>query len=242
MTIKRGDRPRMGQSPVLDGTRMGDPRSRAGNAQGVGEGDILAPLKLVDGRLTLGLDPRSPIQKSAQGTVVLNLGPGLEVVLGSPPHLEIARGSSLVADQDGRLHARPHVGDVRGLEGAVRVVAKGIAEASIKAELGKGAAGRATQAVSKSTAVTCDEPSGQITMNAAALAASTSVVFRVNCSACQAGDVPCIAISGGATSGAYLLTPGSAVADGYFDVTLFNCTAGPLSEAVVINYALLRVT
>ena len=238
MTTKRGDRPRDGLSPVLESSGFGDPRARATQAAGVGEGDILAPLGLVDGRLTVRLDPRTPLVKTAQGTMAINLGPGLQVVLGSPPHLEVAHGQSLVRDPQGRLHARPLAADIRGLVGTVESLARSVVDQAT----GKGAAGRATQAVSKATTVTCNEPSGQIVMNGAALASMASVVFRVACSACQAGDVPCVAISGGATSGAYLVTAGSSVVDGAFDVTIFNCSGGPLSESVILNYALLRVT
>lgn len=218
---------------------MGDPRSRASNYQGIGEADISAPLALdAQGRATVLLDPRTPLVKTAQGTIAISLGPGLQVVLGSPPHLEVAHDESIQRDRSGRLVARPTASQIRGLEGAIDTLAKAVVDSAT----GKGAAGRANQAISKATSVTCDEPSGQIVMNAAALASMTSVTFRVNCAACDAGDVPCVAISGGATSGAYLLGPTSLVMKGAFDITIFNCSGGPLSEAVVLNYALQRVT
>ena len=101
------------------------------------------------------------------------------------------------------------------------------------------AQGTVTQATSKSTAVTLNKSAGQITMNAAALAANTAVSFTLNNSLISANDVVITNISAGGTSGAYTtyvssMTTGSAV------ITLRNMTAGSLSEAVVVNYALIH--
>ena len=101
------------------------------------------------------------------------------------------------------------------------------------------AQGTVTQATSKSTAVTLNKSAGQITMNAAALAASTAVSFTLNNSLISANDVVITNISAGGTSGAYTtyvssMTTGSAV------ITLRNMTAGSLSEAVVVNFALIH--
>ena len=101
------------------------------------------------------------------------------------------------------------------------------------------AQGTVTQATSKSTAVTLNKSAGQITMNGAALAASTAVSFTLNNSLLSANDIVITNISAGGTSGAYTtyvssMTTGSAV------ITLRNMTAGSLSEAVVINFALIH--
>jgi hypothetical protein len=102
-----------------------------------------------------------------------------------------------------------------------------------------GAGGTITQATSKSTGVTLNKVCGTITMNAAALAAATSVSFTLTNSAIAATDVPLVAIKSGATAGAYTLTV-DAVAAGTCQISLRNRTGGSLSEAVVINFALIK--
>jgi hypothetical protein len=108
-------------------------------------------------------------------------------------------------------------------------------------EIGYAAAaqGAVTQATSKSTAVTLNKSAGQITMNAEALATVTTVSFTLNNSIIGAKDTLIVCISSGATTGAYLvyvsnLTAGSAV------ISLRNFTAGTLSEAVVVNFAVIH--
>jgi hypothetical protein len=103
------------------------------------------------------------------------------------------------------------------------------------------AQGTITQATDKSTAVTLNKPAGRITMNGAALAANTAVSFTLNNSFISANDVLVVNVSAGGTAGAYTtyissMTAGSAV------VTLRNMTGGSLSEAVVLNYAIIHCT
>ena len=102
------------------------------------------------------------------------------------------------------------------------------------------AQGSVTQATSKSTAVTLDKSAGTITMNNAALAATTSVTFTLNNSLISANDAIILSfVNSGATRGSYTawvtsLTTGSAT------ITVRNITAGSLSEAVVLNYVVLH--
>jgi len=96
-----------------------------------------------------------------------------------------------------------------------------------------------TQATSKSTAVTLNAPTGRITMNGAALNATTNVTFTLNNSALHGNDVIVLAVSGGATAGAYNCWTSSLTA-GSCTITLRNISANPLSEAVVINFVILH--
>jgi hypothetical protein len=101
------------------------------------------------------------------------------------------------------------------------------------------AQGTVTQATSKATAVTLNTSAGRITMNGAALAGNTAESFTLNNSLISANDVLIVNVSAGGTAAAYTtyissMTAGSAV------VTLRNMTAGSLSEAVVINFALIH--
>jgi 1-aminocyclopropane-1-carboxylate deaminase/D-cysteine desulfhydrase-like pyridoxal-dependent ACC family enzyme len=108
-------------------------------------------------------------------------------------------------------------------------------------EIGYSAAaqGTVTQLTSKSTAVTLDKSAGRITMNGALLAANTAASFTLTNSLISTADSIIVNVSGGGTAAAYTtyissMTAGSAV------VTLRNMTAGDLSEAVIINFAIIH--
>jgi hypothetical protein len=109
------------------------------------------------------------------------------------------------------------------------------------AEIGYSAAaqGAVTQATSKSTGVTLNKSSGQITMNNASLAAGTTVLFTLTNSILSAKDVLIVNVGSGGTSGAYWPYVAN-VAAGSAVIGLYNNTAGPLGEAVVINYAIIH--
>ena len=101
------------------------------------------------------------------------------------------------------------------------------------------AQGTVTQATSKSTAVTLNKSAGQITMNNAALASVTNVTFTLNNSFISANDILILNVGSGATSGAYNCWV-SGLSAGAATITLRNISGGSLSEAVVINFALIH--
>jgi len=101
------------------------------------------------------------------------------------------------------------------------------------------AQGTVTQATSKSTGVTLNTPAGRITMNNAALAGNTAVSFTLTNSLISANDVIILNVSGGATAEAYT-TYVSSMTAGSASLTLRNLTAGSLSEAVILNYAIIH--
>tara|TARA_R110000868_G_scaffold334187_1_gene594858 strand:+ start:156 stop:557 length:402 start_codon:yes stop_codon:yes gene_type:complete len=102
-----------------------------------------------------------------------------------------------------------------------------------------GAQTAVTQATSKSTGVTANTSAGQITMNNASLATVTNVTFTLTNSVLTAKDVLILNVSGAATSGAYNCWV-SSMAAGSATITLRNISAGSLSEAVVINFAIIH--
>jgi hypothetical protein len=101
-----------------------------------------------------------------------------------------------------------------------------------------GAQGTVTQATDKSTAVTLNKSSGQITMNGAALASVTNVTFTLNNSLLSAKDVLILNATNG-TSGAYNCWVSSMTA-GSATITLRNISGGSLSEAVVLNFVIIH--
>ena len=102
-----------------------------------------------------------------------------------------------------------------------------------------GTGGTVTQATSKSTGVTLNKRCGQITMNNAALSAAAEVSFTFTNSTIAATDVVVTAISSGATAGAYN-THVDAIAAGSCRISITNFSAGPLSEAIVINFVVIK--
>ena len=101
------------------------------------------------------------------------------------------------------------------------------------------AQGTVTQATDKSTAATLNKSAGRITMNNAALASNTAVSFTLTNSLISANDTIIVNVSGGGTAGAYTtyvssMTAGSAV------ITLRNMSGGSLSEAVILNFAIIH--
>jgi hypothetical protein len=103
------------------------------------------------------------------------------------------------------------------------------------------ASGTVTQATSKSTAVTLNKSAGQIVMNNAALNAQTNVTFTLNNSTIGPNDVTILNVAAGATAGSYNCWISSKSA-GSCTITLRNITAATnLSEAVVINFAVIHV-
>ena len=109
-------------------------------------------------------------------------------------------------------------------------------------ELGYSSAaqGSVTQQTSKSTAVTLDKSAGRITMNNASLATATNATFTLNNALISANDAVILTISGGqATPGSYNVFANSLSA-GAVSITLRNISGGTLSEAVVINFAIIH--
>ncbi len=101
------------------------------------------------------------------------------------------------------------------------------------------AQGTVTQATSKSTGVTLNKSAGQITTNNAALASATNVTFTLTNSFISANDVLILNVGSGATAGAYNCWV-SSLSAGAVTITLRNISGGSLSEAVVINFALIH--
>lgn len=98
-----------------------------------------------------------------------------------------------------------------------------------------------TQLTSKSTSVICNGRTGQITTNNASLAKGDSVQFIVNNNQIvNSKDIIIVNISSGASSSSYQISVNS-VSVGSFGICITNNGTGPLAEALVINYAILRV-
>lgn len=102
--------------------------------------------------------------------------------------------------------------------------------------------GTATQLTNKSTPVTVNGRTGQITTNNASLAKGASVTFTVNNTfVTSVTDVPIVAIQSGATVDSYAISV-TQVQVGSFNITLTNNGAGPLADTIIINFAVMRIS
>jgi len=102
-----------------------------------------------------------------------------------------------------------------------------------------GAGGGVLQATSKATAVTLNKSCGQITMNAAALGASTTVSFTMTNSTVESGDIIVINHISGGTLGSYTFNASCGV--GTADINVRNVSLGSLSDAVILRFAVIKV-
>ena len=101
---------------------------------------------------------------------------------------------------------------------------------------GTGSGGTVTQLTSKSTAVTLNKPSGRITMNNSALAIGTSANFQFNNTQISATDILMVNPS---NNGQYIAQV-IYIASGYAGIRVTNISAGPLSEALILNFTIIK--
>ena len=103
-----------------------------------------------------------------------------------------------------------------------------------------GAGGTVTQATSKSTGVTLNKVSGQVTTNNASLAAAAMVSFTVTNSTVAATDTINLNLtSGNATAGTYRYWI-EGIAAGSFKIVIENRSGGALGEALVFTFAVVK--
>lgn len=126
----------------------------------------------------------------------------------------------------------------------IDIYAKGAGEVNLTSKFGydTGVGGTVTQLTSKSTSVTLNKLSGQITMHNGSLTQNTGVAFTLNNSFISANDVIVVCIASGATANMYTVTIG-AVANGSCDIHLHNHSgSSSYSDAVVLNFVVIKGT
>jgi len=111
-------------------------------------------------------------------------------------------------------------------------------------EIGYSAAAQSTvtQLTDKSTGVTINASAGQITMSNAQLNATTNVAFTMTNSKLSAKDLVIVNVAGGVASNVTYNCWVSGHAAGSCAFILRNISAGNLSEAVVLNFAIIHCT
>lgn len=101
-----------------------------------------------------------------------------------------------------------------------------------------GAGGAVVQATNKTTLVALNTYTGQITLNAASLAADTTVAFTLTNAQIAANDLIVIQHISGGTLGAYGF--GATAGAGTSTISVHNNTPGALAEAIVIRFAIIK--
>ncbi len=102
-----------------------------------------------------------------------------------------------------------------------------------------GSGGTATQATNKTTAVTLNKATGEITMNAAALAAGAIASFTLNNSVLVAGDQLVATHHAAGTFGPYLINA-RVTGNGTGQIAVRNTSAASLAEAIVIKFTVVK--
>lgn len=102
-----------------------------------------------------------------------------------------------------------------------------------------GRGGTVTQATSKSTAVTLNKLAGRITLNGAALAAGATASFTLNNTSISVNDTLLATLSGSMSS-MVNYNVWTYVAEGSAIIAIKNISAGSLSDAPTINFAVIK--
>jgi hypothetical protein len=102
-----------------------------------------------------------------------------------------------------------------------------------------GAGGTVTQTTNKTTPVTLNTMTGQITMSGSALSPSTSSAFTLNNSNIAATDTVIVNIASGATALGYVYCV-DAVAAGSCEILIRNVSSGTLTDTLVLNFAIIK--
>ena len=106
---------------------------------------------------------------------------------------------------------------------------------------GTGSGGTVTQLTSKTTGVTINKSSGRIITSNSALAANTTTAFIVTNSACSATDTIIVNVwESGLSLQTYTVWANPGNTNGYFYIQLRNMTGSSYSEAVYINFCIIK--
>jgi hypothetical protein len=172
--------------------------------------------------------------------------PGIEGILWAGGRSAGARASQLFIDHSGSLYSRGYnSGRGVGFEwsewkrswGSLDPNAITVDTGSFG--YGAGSGGTVTQATSKSTAVTLNKPSGRVTTAADALAAGASVNFFVS-NTRIAGTDTVIANTVSQAGIANYRVEVIGVGAGFATIRVTNVSAGSLSEAISINFTVIK--
>ena len=158
------------------------------------------------------------------------------MVLTAPVLGTVASGNISACTSTGMVLTTPAIGAATGT--SLSTTGNQVISGTGKQGYATGSGGVVTQITSKATGVTLSKSTGQITLNNAALAASTTVSFTLTNTVIEAGDILVMNHISGGTAGSYLLNAQSAA--GSASINVRNISLGSLSEAIVIAFAVIK--
>ena len=151
------------------------------------------------------------------------------------------QGSGVLVGATSPTLTTPNIGSATGTSAVLTgVISSSGAAGGIGYAAGAGTSATQGAGSGKATAVTLNTMSGEITMNNAALAAAAEVVFTVNCTSVRIQDVIVVCHQSAGTFGAYAVHAGSITNATSFKIFVGNMGVGSLSEAIVLNFVILR--
>ena len=185
-----------------------------------------------DARTNLGL-----------GTMAVQAASAVAITGGTLAGMTSVVGTTLTGTttNGGNLRLAANTLSSTDTNGNILLTPNGTGQVRSSAPLGyaTGAGGAVTQATNKSTGVTLDKVSGQITMNNDSLGSGAGVSFTLTNSFIGATDVVLVSIASAATAAAYTVQVDQ-VAAGSCRISLRNHTGGGLSEALVLNFVVVK--
>ena len=158
------------------------------------------------------------------------------MVLTAPVLGTVASGNISACTSTGMVLTTPAIGAATGT--SLSTTGNQVISGTGKQGYATGSGGVVTQITSKATGVTLSKSTGQITLNNAALTASTTVSFTLTNTVIEAGDILVMNHISGGTAGSYLLNAQSAA--GSASINVRNISLGSLSEAIVIAFAVIK--
>ena len=148
----------------------------------------------------------------------------------------VASGNISACTSTGQVLTTPNIGAATGT--SLSTTGNQVISSTGKHGYATGAGGTVTQATSKATGVTLSKSTGQITLNAAALASDTTVSFTLTNTVIESGDILIMNHISAGTAGSYLLNAQSVA--GSASINVRNISLGSLSEAIVIAFAVIK--
>jgi hypothetical protein len=185
----------------------------------------------------------STVTYTNASTVYIDGAPtnGTNVTITNPYSLFVNSGNTVHGGNNsfGKTTAPTVAVDVNGAVLATTSITSSGQTSGIGYSTGAGSTVTQGSGSGKATAVTLNRVCGQITMDSATLNAATAVSFTLNNTAIATTDVVIVNIDSGATTNSYIASV-EAVGANSCQIQLYNFSASNLSEAVVINFAVIK--
>jgi hypothetical protein len=192
-----------------------------------------APITTTGGTFpTIGITG-APLSKNNDTNVTLSLGGSFSTALVHPASISVG-WQGVLSQARGGTGPWTTAGAVQVSQGPSTAPSW----SNVKVAFGyiAGAGASVTQTGARTNSVTCNAPTGQITL-ASAAGSATPATFTVNNNAVSSTDTVILCIQSGATN-SYSFNV-SAVANGSFNVT-FWAQAGTATDAPVLNYSIIK--